>query len=217
MKKLIIILLGLVMSSPVLAQQQQIQKRSKSTFLFPTFVDAKVNQPFGRYTKGKVNVRLRDAALCFVENDTIKEAIVKNILGFQTDSLRFMKVGTQMGRLVASENYNFLVCVTTIDANRYGKEITDLNTLQNMAGGTDGPFNIDTQYAVDELEENVSDGYPLKDTYYFIVKGQPVPAIESKVKKFINPDKKKLFKTVVEGDFWSWKDEESLIKILNFF
>ena len=217
MKRLIIILLGLIFVTPVFAQQQRVQRRTKSPYLFPTFFEAKVTQPFGRYTTGKINVRLRDAALCFLEGDTIKEAFVNNILGFQTDSLFFRKVNNQMGRVVAQENYNFLVCVTTIDAELYGKEITDLNTLQNMAGGTDGPFNIDTRYAVDELEENVAEGYPLKDTYYFIVKGQPVRAIQSKVKKVIHPDKKKLFKTIVENDFWSWEDPESLKKLFDLF
>ena len=56
LKTIILALLAAFAALPANAQQDQGDKRTKIIFAFPEFREAKVIQPFGRYTTAKVNI-----------------------------------------------------------------------------------------------------------------------------------------------------------------
>ena len=212
-RKLLIVCVALLFFSlGAVAQQQTIEKRSEIPFAFKEFKDAKVLQPFGRYVKAKANIMLKNAALCYTENGKILQAYAKGILGVEFDSVKYMKVDSlAMGKVIASKNYNYLVCVTTIDMDQYKQETHGDENLPF--------FNIEELGTFLNLENdprNMKTGYPLKDTYYFIARGQVIPAMESKFKKAVRPERKSDFKKLMGDRFWSWKDEKSLTQLLDF-
>lgn len=212
MKNLILILLLSVPIFPQLsAQQVQEVKRSHYHFAFPEFKDAKVLQPFGRFVRAKANILLRNAALCYMEDGKIKQAYSKNLLGVEFDSVKYMKVDSMMARVVASKGYNHLVCVTKVDKERYEAE---------TYGGDNLPYfqipDLNVFLEIDSDKYTFDQGLPLKDTYYFIVKGVPVQATEAKIKKLVRPEMKRAFKNLMADRFWSWRDPESLRQLLEF-
>lgn len=193
------------------AQQAQEERRSKLPFAFKEFREAKVNQPFGRFTKAKINFRLWDGALCFMdEHDMVRRAYVKNILSVDVDSMHYEKVDSMFGRVVAEQGYNKLITVTLIDKKSYGQEITDLNTMMQSGGGA-------FKWSILDLEEKANEGYPLKDVMYFKVGGEVFPARESHVKKHIAPEYKRAFKTLMGDRWWSWHDEKCVSQLLMYF
>ena len=60
-------------------------------------------------------------------------------------------------------------------------------------------------------------GYPLKQEYYFMLKGRVVEARERRIKKEVLPEMKEAFKNLMNDRWWSWKDPASLSKLFIYF
>ena len=187
--------------------------RSETVFHFNDFKKAKVIQPFGRFIEVEANVLLKDASLCFVENDTIKKAFLDKVIAVQFDSVEFRTIDKRMlGQVIAIKNYNYLVRVRTIDMERY--------TAENDGSENGAFFEFDGvgrgRSEFIDLDSDIyrKSGYPLKDKYYFIVKGRPVVASESHVRREISSWSMDRFKTLMNDRWWSWRNEESLIMLL---
>ncbi len=205
--RLLALLLCLAATGGAAAQQNRELQRSKTVFLFPEFREAKVRQTFGRSVTAQANIFLKDGSLCFMENGKIKRAYTRGILGVDFgDTLRYMKVDSVMGRVVAQRGYNYLLCVTSVDRKRYTEETTG-GSHMNFFEMSD--FNLFMQLDGQEREEDF--GIPLQEKYYFSISGKVIPAGESQVKKLIPQEKKKAFKKMTEEDrWWSWSDPKSL-------
>ena len=220
MKVLFSFFLVLVSMLPAFGQQAQEDLRTDRQLVFPTFRKAKVLQTFGRSITAEANVLYRDGALCFIDpaDGKVRKVANASVLGAVfDDSIRYEKVdGAMMGRVVATQGYNKLLCVTTIDMDRY-RELT--------TGSTDLPFvSLDSGGALPDLfmdlsgtEQRANKGYPLKRTYYFSLRGKIVPAKERLVKKEVREDMKLAFKNLMDDRWWSWGDEKSLQRLLMFF
>lgn len=211
MKRLFLILLS-ACSLAVCAQQNQVVRRVNSAFLFPEFRHAKVMQTFGRHIEvERANIAINNGSFVYMQGDSVLTPSNNSILGVQFDSLHlYMRVdGMVMGRVLASENYNNLLCVTAIDRELFTEETNRATAMAflSMEAARFGDYDI---FERDE-------GYPICDTYYFSIKGQVIPAIEREVKKRIDPEKKREFKTMMADRWWSWRDPESLAKLLPLF
>ena len=143
----------------------------------------------------------------------MKEAYVQNVLGVEFDSVKYMKLrdSNQMGLVVAQKGYNYLLCVTTID---------DKKLKDETEGGTNLPFFEITDagafFEIDGQAFTFKQGYPLKDKYYFSIKGELIPANETAFKKYVRPEMKKAFKNLMADHFWSWKDAKSLTQLFTY-
>lgn len=198
----------------IFAQQQRELRRSTSPLFFPEFKEAKVMQPFGRFIKVKGNILLKNGAFCYMENDKVMQAQASNILGVKFDSVEFKKIDeTQMGRVVSAKGYNSLLCVTTVDMDKFNAENGGGENLNFFEIADIGPFiQIDSEGQQREYDK----GFPLKDKYYFYIKGTIIPANETQFKKHVRPEMKRAFKNLMADRWWSWKDEESLKQLLQY-
>ncbi len=214
LRLLALLLLCLAAATGATAQQNKELRRSKTIFLFPEFTDAKVRQTFGRSVTAKANIFLKDASLCYMDNGKIKRAYTRGIVGVDFgDTLRYMKVDSVMGRVVAQRGYNYLLCVTSVDRNLYNEETTGGSHMNFFEMSE---LNLFMQLDGQEREEDF--GLPLQDKYYFSVGGQTFPASETYVKKLLSADKKKAFRKMTEDDrWWSWSDPKSLEKLFDLF
>ena len=220
MKALLSLLFAFVATISAFGQQAQEDLRTDRQLVFPTFRKAKVLQTFGRSITAEANVLYRDGALCFIDpaDGKVRKVANASVLGAVfDDSIRYEKVdGAMMGRVVATQGYNKLLCVTTIDMDRY-RELT--------TGSTDLPFvSLDSGGALPDLfmdlsgtEQRANKGYPLKRTYYFSLRGKIVPAKERLVKKVVREDMKLAFKNLMDDRWWSWGDQKSLQRLLMYF
>ena len=213
MKRLSIIII--MLAAVITGWGQQIQQsdlRSHNIFAFPSFQDVKVLQPFGRFVKAKGNILLKNGAFCFEQNGKIMQANTQNILGVDFDSIKYKKIdATLMGRVIAEQKYNYLLCATTINMKQLEEE---------TMGGTNAPFldivDAGQLYEIDGNSFEYDKGYPLQKKYYFMVQGKIVPANETQIKKLVRPEMKTAFKHLMEDRSWSWKDEKSLAQILGY-
>ena len=219
MKVLFTLLFACCSLLPLAAQQQQEELRAHSQLLFPEFRNAKVLQTFNRRVKAKANILYKNAALCYLDekDNKVYQAVNKSIVGVEFDSIRYMKVNDiAMGRVIAQQGQNLLLCVTTIDMQRYKAQ---------TGGGSDLPFfEIDMAgFGLNQLmdlsgaEQLDNHGYPLKQEYYFMLKGRVVEARERSIKKEVLPEMKEAFKNLMNDRWWSWKDPASLSKLFIYF
>lgn len=221
-RKLLTSLLTLLLCLPLAAQQQVGDVRTHNIFAFPEFQEAKVLQPFGRHTTAKANILLKKSTLCFMQNDTIKEAYVQNVLGVEftvrkdsagKDSIvRYMKVdNNRMGRVLAAKGYNYLLCVTTINEKKLKDETVGGDNLPYFEAPDVGFF---TEIDGDAFEYDK--GYPLSNRYYFNLQGSVIVANETNFKRFVRPEMKTAFKNLMNDRFWSWNDPASLAQLFTF-
>ena len=123
-----------------------------------------------------------------------------------------------MGRVVACQGYNYLLCVTTVNMNLLKEETYS----SNSAGFFDldipsaSGVNVNTFFELDRDKRDSDVGYPLQDKYYFWLSGKEVPANETQVKKYVRPEMKEAFRTLMADRFWSWSDEKSLKQLLMY-
>ncbi len=214
MRHFLTLLIGLLTLAalPAQAQQNQIARRSKSIFVLPEFERAEIRQSFGRKAYDTVNIYLKDASLVYRKKGKVMRAYVKNIYGVKfNDSLNYVRVDSAFARIVAQKGYNQLLCKTTVDMAQYREEETGGKGLDF--------FEVEGFDYFSELNQDVRDsdkGIPLKDTYYFSVKGMVIAANETEFKKVIGKDQQQTFKVLMANRFWSWRDPKCLTQLLDF-
>ena len=219
MKRIFVSLLVIVMMLPALAQQLQVEKRVNSLLIFPEFRKAKVLQSFNRSVEADANIYLGKSTLVYKDSNQIKEALNASIVGVQfDDSTKYIIINyadRRMAKVVSQRNYNFLLCVTTVDLEKYNEETRGGANLPffEIDGGLYGPSAF-LETDGDKWED--SKGYPLEDQYFFSVKGTIVPANETAIKPYISKDFKEAFKNKMADRWWSWKDPNNLKDILLF-
>ena len=219
MKRIFIYLLLVVATLPTIAQQLQVEKRVNTLLTFPEFRKAKVLQSFNRSVEADANIYLGKSTLIYQENDKIMEALNASIVGVEFDDttkyIIINQANRQMAKLIAQRNYNTLLCVTTVDMEKYKEETQGGTNLPffEVDGGVYGPSTF-LETDGDKWED--SKGYPLKDQYFFSVKGTIVPANETAIKPYISPEFKEAFKNKMADRWWSWKDPNNLKDILLF-
>lgn len=213
MKKILcVLLLTLTAFLPLAAQQQQGDPRSHSIFAFKDFKDAKIIQPFNRFTTAKANIFLKNSSLCFMKDDKIMEAFVQNVLGVKFDSIEYVKLdNNQMGRVLAQKGYNYLVAVTTINQKKLREETTGGDNMPFLEIPDAGAF-----FEIDGQAFEFDKGYPLTTRYYFKIMGKVVPAMESAFKPYVRPEMMSAFKRLMNDKFWSWNDPASLQQLFTY-
>ena len=201
------------MARPACAQQNVVRERTRSVFELGSFREAKVLQPFGRFVTDTVNIFLKDASLCFLRDGQVYKADVTHVLGLEVDGAEYRNANGQMGYVVAQRGYNYLLRVTTVDMHRLEAESRERQAFFEVlpSAGPGAFIDLDREAL---REEDL--GFPLHTTYYFLAKGEVIPAIESKFKKHVRPEMRTAFKALMGDRFWSWKSAESLTQLLMY-
>lgn len=210
MRKTFISMLLALAALPASAQQNTTTVRHQGIFEFPEFRVAKILQPFGRFVNDTVNLYLGDGSLCFKRDGKVYRADLTNITGMQVDSLVYRRVNEKvMGRVVRTKGNHSLIRVMTVDMKQY-KEDSGGNFKMEELGGHYTEQEIDGRRDGDY-------GLPIKYTYYFFINGEMVPALQTKIKRYIREDMKLPFRRLMNDHFWSWKDEDDLATLLMYF
>ena len=210
MRKILLCLFSLLLMIPAIAQQSQETKRINRAVIYPEFRHAKILQTFGRYVMGDVNIYVKDASLLFIDKDkTVRQVANKNIIGVQfDDTTKYLRVDdTAMGLVLAESKSNALLCVTVLDEEKHKTETLSFADIDLGTTNVLVELNTDNEGRL---------GVPLKDTFYFSIKGRIVQANETNLKKEIRPEMKKEFRELMEDRWWSWKDPNNLKDILRF-
>lgn len=215
MKKTILFLFALLwVSGATMAQQAQVERRSKIPFAYKDFKDGNIEFAFGKDKIYKANIFLKDASLLYKNDTTVMKANLFGVISVDFDDALYRKTGDRMGKVIEQKGEVFLTVVTTIDTDRMRE---DARSGRNSTFLDLPEFNLFIDTNADYWAEGEGSSWPLKDEYFFVVKGEAIPAAEKIVKKSIRADKRNDFKELMKNRKWSWKDANSLKVLVDYF
>lgn len=215
MKKTILFLSALLwVSGATMAQQAQVERRSKIPFAYKDFKDGNIEFAFGKDKIYKANIFLKDASLLYKNDTTVMKANLFGVISVDFGDALYRKTGDRMGKVIEQKGEVFLTVVTTIDTDRMRE---DARSGKNSTFLDLPEFNLFIDTNADYWAEGEGSSWPLKDEYFFVVKGEAIPAAEKIVKKSIRADKRNDFKELMKNRKWSWKDANSLKVLVDYF
>ena len=215
MKKTILFLSALLwVSGATMAQQAQVERRSKIPFAYKDFKDGNIEFAFGKDRIYKANIFLKDASLLYKNDTTVMKANLFGVISVDFGDALYRKTGDRMGKVIEQKGEVFLTVVTTIDTDRMRE---DARSGRNSTFLDLPEFNLFIDTNADYWAEGEGSSWPLKDEYFFVVKGEAIPAAEKIVKKSIRADKRNDFKELMKNRKWSWKDANSLKVLVDYF
>ena len=215
MKKTILFLFALLwVSGATMAQQAQVERRSKIPFAYKDFKDGNIEFAFGKDKIYKANISLKDASLLYKNDTTVMKAKLFGVISVDFGDALYRKTGDRMGKVIEQKGEVFLTVVTTIDTDRMRE---DARSGRNSTFLDLPEFNLFIDTNADYWAEGEGSSWPLKDEYFFVVKGEAIPAAEKIVKKSIRADKRNDFKELMKNRKWSWKDANSLKVLVDYF
>ena len=215
MKKTILFLFALLwVSGATMAQQAQVERRSKIPFAYKDFKDGNIEFAFGKDKIYKANIFLIDASLLYKNDTTVMKANLFGVISVDFGDALYRKTGDRMGKVIEQKGEVFLTVVTTIDTDRMRE---DARSGRNSTFLDLPEFNLFIDTNADYWAEGEGSSWPLKDEYFFVVKGEAIPAAEKIVKKSIRADKRNDFKELMKNRKWSWKDANSLKVLVDYF
>lgn len=215
MEKTILFLFALLwVSGATMAQQAQVERRSKIPFAYKDFKDGNIEFAFGKDKIYKANIFLKDASLLYKNDTTVMKANLFGVISVDFGDALYRKTGNRMGKVIEQKGEVFLTVVTTIDTDRMRE---DARSGRNSTFLDLPEFNLFIDTNADYWAEGEGSSWPLKDEYFFVVKGEAIPAAEKIVKKSIRADKRNDFKELMKSRKWSWKDANSLKVLVDYF
>lgn len=215
MKKTILFLSALLwVSGATMAQQAQVERRSKIPFAYKDFKDGNIEFAFGKDKIYKANIFLKDASLLYKNDTTVMKANLFGVISVDFGDALYRKTGDRMGKVIEQKGEVFLTVVTTIDTDRMRE---DARSGRNSTFLDLPEFNLFIDTNADYWAEGEGSSWPLKDEYFSVVKGEAIPAAEKIVKKSIRADKRNDFKELMKNRKWSWKDANSLKVLVDYF
>lgn len=215
MKKTILFLFALLwVSEATMAQQAQVEKRSKIPFAYKDFKDGNIEFAFGKDKIYKANIFLKDASLLYKNDTTVMKANLFGVISVDFGDALYRKTGNRMGKVIEQKGEVFLTVVTTIDMDRMRE---DARSGRNSTFLDLPEFNLFIETNADYWAGGEGNSWPLKDEYFFVVKGEAIPAAEKIVRKSIRADKRNDFKELMKNRKWSWKDANSLKVLVDYF
>lgn len=215
MEKTILFLFALLwVSGATMAQQAQVERRSKIPFAYKDFKDGNIEFAFGKDKIYKANIFLKDASLLYKNDTTVMKANLFGVISVDFGDALYRKTGDRMGKVIEQKGEVFLTVVTTIDTDRMRE---DARSGRNSTFLDLPEFNLFIDTNADYWAEGEGSSWPLKDEYFFMVKGEAIPAAEKIVKKSIRADKRNDFKELMKNRKWSWKDANSLKVLVDYF
>ena len=138
------------------------------------------------------------------------EANMDNNVSVKFDDKLYVKIDTVLSYLVDSIGHDALYCATVIDVDAYQTQLRNNNTISNISWGAGGALSTTS------MNLNTDDDYlfPLVDLFFYRINGQFVKCHERNLQYALNKEKKRIVRTFVTMDDFSWTDKDSLKKLL---
>jgi len=202
-------LLFIIMAAVVLTAAAQITT-TKLT-VYKDFQPSIIQLKDGRLIKQNLtNIFLKNSSLLYMQGTNAMEANMDNIISVKFDDKTYVKVDTILAYVVDSIGNDVLYCATVIDIDAYQNQLRNNNIVSNFSWGAGG--TIQTSSMNLNTEEDYK--FPLVDLYFYRINGQFVKCHERNLQYILNKEKKRIVRTFVTMDDFSWTEKESLMKLL---
>jgi len=202
-------LLFIIMAAVVLTAAAQVTT-TKLT-VYKDFQPSIIQLKDGRLIKQNLtNIFLKNSSLLYMQGTNAMEANMDNIISVKFDDKTYVKVDTILAYVVDSIGHDVLYCATVIDIDAYQNQLRNNNIVSNFSWGAGG--TIQTSSMNLNTEEDYK--FPLVDLYFYRINGQFVKCHERNLQYILNKEKKRIVRTFVTMDDFSWTEKESLMKLL---
>lgn len=167
------------------------------------------------------NIHVGNNTLWYSQNDTLMEAIPNSVVMVEfPDGVRYMPVGSAniFGRIVREDTIGGriarVVHVREVDRQALDQKYLDfINKSQNILQGSNLSMIADTQGGRIVEEEPL----PMKDSFYFQVRGELFPVTTKNIMKRIDQKRRKEYLRFTRSAEIISSNESSILKIWNEF
>jgi hypothetical protein len=193
--------------SAVIATQAQV--RTVKLTVYPEFKPSLIHLTDGRVLRQPLtNVFLKNATLMYMKGNDVMQANMSNILSVEFDDRTYVKIDTLLCYQVDSIGNDALFKATIIDVKAYNTQLRNNHVISNLSLGDQ------ISMATIDLSTDEDFKFPLIDIYFYRYKGKFVRTHERNLGRLLSKEKRRMLRTYVTMDGFSWTDEKSLIKLL---
>lgn len=187
------------------------QERTTKLTVYPEFKPSIITLSDGRQiTQQFTNIFLKNSSLLYMSASVAKEANMANVSSVQFDDRFYVRIDSLLAYQVDSVGNDGLYCATIIDQEAY------LQNLKNNQVMTNINFHNFDQVSTTSVDLSNEDDYqfPLINIYYYRLGGKFVRCHDRSLSNVLNKEKKRMLRTFVHMDDFSWSDEKSLLNLL---
>lgn len=187
------------------------QERTTKLTVYPEFKPSIIVLSDGRQiTQQFTNIFLKNSSLLYMSGSVAKEANMANVSSVQFDDRFYVRIDSLLAYQVDSVGNDGLYCATIIDQEAY------LQNLKNNQVMTNINFHNFDQVSTTSVDLSNEDDYlfPLINIYYYRLGGKFVRCHDRSLSNVLNKEKKRMLRTFVHMDDFSWSDEKSLLNLL---
>ena len=207
---------------PLLAKAQY-EPNTRWPYIYENFTEGTAYSSDNTKSTLQMNIHLAGNVLHYIgKDDKIYRAEDNKITRVEIGGDAYLFINHQLMQLIGSHGNNVLLKLQDADFSRmqsagvgaYGSDANTLATSQKSSldlGGLNTP-----ELAKMLLEREDGAIIPLVTRYYFIIGDKRIEASKGAVEKLIGEAREKDFKAFVKTNKIKWKNEESLMKILEY-
>lgn len=221
MKRYIFTVLALMLSLGGLYAQNS-EPTTTWPYIYPEFQSGELKKITGAPIQGTFNIHVLESRLHFIENGMIREMLPSEILSLRAGDDYFASVSGKMMKVLAKSDHGFVAEEVLVDVARlnatggaYGSSSNSIST--QALSSIEGIGGTRTNMNHMELKNAKSDGsvLPVIVKRYLVFPGYVVYATKTDVSRLAGIDKDEMNLFIKENKI-KWKDEQSLIKVLDF-
>ena len=185
------------------------QDRTTKLTVYPEFKPSVIELADGRILKEKfTNIFLKNSSLLYMSGTVTKEAYTANIKSVKFDDRLYVKVDTLLAYEVDSVGNDALYCATVIDQEAYRQNLRNNQVMTNISLSDQvSTTSVDLSNEHDSLLPHIN-------IYYTGLNGKFVRCHDRSLSNVLNKEKKRMLRTFVHMDDFSWSDQKSLIELL---
>jgi hypothetical protein len=179
--------------------------------LYPEFKPSVIYLNDGRkLNQSLTNVFLKNSALLYLKGTYTMEANMDNIVRVEFDDRQFEVVEHQLAVVVDSVNGNVIYRVDYLDMDAYQARLKNNINISNISLGE--------QISTSTIDLNNEEDYkfPLVHKYYLRYNGELFHLHEREIWRRLpkEGDSRRMFKTIIKQDGFSWTSDESVSQLL---
>ncbi len=185
------------------------QVRTTKFSVYPDFKPAIIQLKDGRFIQQRLaNIFLKNSSLLYMHGSQVMEANMDNIVSVKFDDRFYQKVDTLLAYVVDSVGNDVLYQATVIDLPAYTALLRNNQVITNLS--------LCDMISTTTMDISTSEDFkfPLIDLFYFRFKGKLVKAHERNLSMLLNKDQKRIMRTFVTMNDFSWTKADSLLKLL---
>lgn len=194
-------------------------------YLYNDFMQGTVFFKDGQKKDYLVNIHVLNSRLHYLEqgSEDIKEAVSKDVVLVTVGNVSFYAKQGKILKAVASSDKGFvgeeavadMAALMSEGSAAYGASANSMSTMKLSSVDGAGP-TASTNHM--NLKNSKEDGklIPLAKEYYLVTDGQVYPANKKELELFLSSEKKAGLKGFLKANKISWKDPQSLLKIIEY-